>query len=99
MNYILILSIIYFLSLSVVLFDLDYTRAKKIGNISKDEPATPQWIGSIYLVCIVTWIAILFMNWKISVLGVVVYYSSSVIPLPQTVGNILLSPFKSRGKL
>ena len=77
-----------------MLFDLDFRKAKKIEGKSGDELESFKWVGLIYLVCIVSWIAILFINWKIAVLGVVIYYASAFINLPQFIGKILISPFK-----
>jgi len=91
---IFILSLIFFLTFSIMLFDLDFRKAKKLEGKSKDELNSFKWVGLIYLICIVSWIAILFINWKIAVLGVVIYYASAFIRLPQFIGKILISPFK-----
>ena len=79
-----------------MLFDLDFRKAKKLEGKSKDELDSFKWVGLIYLICIVSWIAILFINWKIAVLGVVIYYASAFIRLPQFIGLILTSPFRGR---
>ncbi len=86
-----ILNVLFYLSLSIILFDLDYRRTKL-----PEEPETPKWVGIIYWIGIITWLWILFINWKIAIIGIIVYYLSVIIPLPQTIGNILMSPFKSK---
>ena len=73
-----------------MLFDLDFRKAKKIEGKSKDELESFKWVGLIYLVCIVSWIAILFINWKIALLGIVIYYASAFISLPQAIGRFLV---------
>ncbi|MDD5638661.1 MAG: hypothetical protein PHO28_02010 [Candidatus Pacebacteria bacterium] len=91
MNSFIIANIIFYLSLSIALFDLDYKRAKSLG-----EPELPNWVGIIYIVLIASWIYILFTDWKFAILGVVVYYLSAIFPLPQIVGNFLMGPFKPK---
>lgn len=91
MNILLVLSIIFFLSLSIVLFDLDLVKKKNLSNKLR-----PYWVGFIYFVCIFSWIVILFINWKIAILGIVVYYISAFIKLPQIVGGFIMNPFKSK---
>jgi hypothetical protein len=91
MNKLIILNILFYLSLSIVLFDLDYKKAKL-----PDEPETPKWVGGIYWLLIISWITILFTNWKFAILGVGIYYLSIIIPLPQIIGNFLMAPFKPR---
>lgn len=93
MNIFIILNVLFYLSLSIVLFDLDYKKSKQ-----PDEPETPKWVGLVYLVLIISFLAILFLNWKFAVIGLIVYYSSIFIPLPQIIGNFLLSPFKPKTK-
>ncbi|MFH0873414.1 MAG: hypothetical protein V1846_01085 [Candidatus Komeilibacteria bacterium] len=90
---IFILSLIFFLALSIMLYDLDFRKARKLEGKSKDELNSFKWVGLIYLICIVSWITILFISWKIAVLGVVVYYASTFIRLPQFIGKIIISPF------
>lgn len=91
MNIFIILNILFYLSLSIVLFDLDYKRSKL-----PEEPEVPRWVGIVYLVDIISWLAILFIDWKFAILGVVVYYLSTFIPLLQIIGNFLMSPFKPK---
>ncbi len=86
---ILLLIIVFFFSLSIVLFDFDYTKSRQ-----PNDPKTPKWIGLIYFFLIGSFVAILFISWKIAVLGVLIYYLSAFIPIPQIVGNFLMSPFK-----
>jgi len=77
---------------------LDFRKAKRLEGKSKDEPGSFKWVGLIYLICVASWIAILFINWKIAVLGVVIYYASAFIRLPQIIGKILISPFWAMAK-
>ena len=91
MDTLVILNILFYLSLSVTLFDLDYTKTKL-----PEELDIPRWVAFIYLVEIVIWVWILIINWKFAILGVAIYYLSGFIPLPQIVGNFLMSPFKPK---
>ncbi len=98
MDILILLVILFFLSLSIILFDLDLAKAKKFGDIPTNEPNLPKWTLLFYWIGIGTWIAILFINWKVAFLGVIIYYASAFIPLPQMIGNVLMSPFKSKIK-
>jgi len=88
---IVVLNILFYLFLSIALFDLDYAKSKSL-----DDPELPQWIGLIDLVLIISWIFLLFVGWKFAFIGFVVYLISSIIPIPQMIGNILMSPFKPK---
>lgn len=91
MNTSLIFSIIFFISLSITLFDLDLAKEKNLNNKSR-----PSWVGLIYIICIVSLIALLFINWKVAILGIIVYYASSFIKIPQIIGGFIMNPFKSK---
>jgi len=88
---IVVLNILFYLFLSIALFDLDYKKTK-----SSDDPELPKWIGIIDFASIIFWIILLFINWKYALIGFIVYLISSIIPIPQMIGNILMSPFKPK---
>jgi len=90
---IIILNILFYLFLSIVVFDLDYRKSKSL-----DDPDTSQWIGLIYCALIISWIVLLFASWKFALIGFFVYLVSAIFPLPQIIGNILMSPFKPKQK-
>lgn len=93
METILILNVLFYISLCIVLFDLDYNKTKL-----PEEPDVPKWVNFVYWIEIITWVWILFIDWRFAVLGIVIYYLSGIIPLPQIIGNFLMSPFKSKTK-
>ncbi len=79
--------------MSIVLFDLDYKKSKQ-----SDEPELPRFVSILYLVLIASFLAILLLNWRFAVIGIIIYYASIFVPLPQIIGNFVLSPFKPRSK-
>jgi prepilin signal peptidase PulO-like enzyme (type II secretory pathway) len=93
MNIFIILNVLFYICLSIVLFDLDYKKSKQ-----PDEPEIPRVVNIVYLILIGSFLAILFLNWRFSVIGIIVYYASGFVPLPQIIGNFILSPFKPKSK-
>lgn len=93
MSIFIIINIIFYLSLSIALFDLDYSKSRQL-----DEPKIPSGVNFVYLILILSFLTIIFWNWKYAVLGLIVYLVSGFVPLPQIIGNILMSPFKPKTK-
>lgn len=90
------LTIAFFVVASVVTFDKRLTQAKKAGVLPDDEPSLPQWVGVFFIIDIGLKIVLLVLNWKYGLLVYAVGFALSVLPVLETVGNILMAPFKPR---
>lgn len=88
------LTIAYFVVASVATFDMRMIQAKRDGTLPSDELLPSSWVGLFYYMMWGVWIAVLFLNWKYAIFLFVVKFVLSVLPILETIGNVLLSPFK-----
>jgi hypothetical protein len=95
-----VLAILLFLVSSIAAFDIEFTRAKKNGTIPPDdpnEPDLPKWVMAVYFVAPILALGILFIDWKRALfVFFVIFTLSGFIPVLDTIGNVLMRPFKPR---
>lgn len=95
----IVLTIAFAITASITTFDTRLIQAKRAGDLPQDEPLLPTWVGFI------TWLhwglglAILLLNWKYALLVFMIQFVLSVLPVLETIGNVLMSPFRVRKKL
>ena len=90
------LTIAYFIVASITTFDLRMTQAKRQGTLPPDEPMLPAWVGVFDWLQWIIFIVLLYLNWKYALVLFVIKFVLKVLPVLETVGNILMSPFKPR---
>jgi len=95
---IVILTIIYFIAESIVTFDTRLIQAKRSGNLGPDDPMLPSWVAIFIYIGWGIFIALLFLNWKYAIAIFIIKYILKVLPVLETIGNILMAPFKPRKK-
>jgi hypothetical protein len=79
-------------------FDLRLTQAKRAGNIPHDEPSPGSWVNAFYWLYIILFIVLLILDWRYAILFWLVLFVLRVLPVLETIGNILMSPFRPRGR-
>jgi len=93
----IILTIFFAITSAITVFDVRLIQAKKRGELP-DEPMLPSWVG------VITWlhwgltVIILLLNWKYGLLLIIIKFVLSVLPVLETIGNFLMSPFRPKGK-
>ncbi len=90
------LTVAYFLVASITTFDIRITQAKQQGVLPLDEPALPTWVAIFPWLQWAIFLALLYFNWKYALVLFAVKFVLKVLPVLETVGNILMSPFKPR---
>ncbi len=95
---IIILTIIYFIAESIVAFDIRLIQAKRAGRLTPDDPMLPSWVAIFIYLGWGIFIALLFINWQYAVLLFIIKYILKVLPVLETMGNILMSPFRPKKK-
>jgi len=90
------LTVAYFLVASVTTFDIRMTQAKLQGTLPPDEPTLPVWVGIFVWLQWAIFLALLYLNWKYALLLFAIKFVLKVLPVLETVGNILMVPFKPR---
>ena len=98
MSTLIVLTIAFAITSSITTFDKRLTQAKREGILPPDEPSLPSWVAFIFWIHIGLIIAILIMNWKYALIVLVIGFILEVLPVWETIGNILMSPFKPRRK-
>ena len=96
-NYIvIILTILYAITSSITVFDKRMIQAKRDGVLPEDESLLPSWVGIILFIHWIIGLSILILNWQFAIIVFVAKFILSILPVLETIGNILMSPFKKR---
>lgn len=92
----LILIVIYFLAASIETFDIRMIQARKQGILSPDDPMPPGWVAGFYWLVWIVWITIAILNWRLAITLFVIKFILKVLPVLETIGNILMRPFRPK---
>ena len=90
----IVLTVVYFLVASITTFDIRLIQAKRDGTLPPEEPDLPEWVGLFNFVLWGIWITLLIMDWKYAFAVFVVKFVLKVLPVLETIGNVLLVPIK-----
>jgi len=91
-----ILTIAFVITSSITTFDKRLIQARRDGTLPPDEPSLPSWVGLIGWIHWGLALALLIINWKYAIIVFIVMFVLAVLPVLETIGNILMSPFKQR---
>jgi hypothetical protein len=92
------LTVAYFILASITTFDIRMIQAKRAGVLPPDEPMLPTWVNLLYWLEWTVFLALLYLNWKYALILFVIKFVLKVLPVLETIGNVLMSPFKPRVK-
>jgi len=92
--WIIAITIILFITDSITTFDLRLTQAKRRGELPAGHPLLPKWVSILYCVHYGLIIALFIMNWRYTLILIVSLFVLKVLPVLETIGNILMAPFK-----
>ena len=90
------LTIAFFITSAITTFDKRLTQARQLGMALADEPPLPCWVGFIAWFHWGLFLALLILDWKYALVLFVIKFVLSVLPVLETVGNILMAPFRPR---
>ena len=90
------LTVAYFIVASVTTFDIRMYQAKRDGLLPPDEPMLPAWVGIFAWMQWIIFAILLYLNWKYALLLFAIKFVLKLLPVLETIGNILMSPFKPR---
>jgi len=93
------LSVLFALTSSITTFDKRLIQAKRAGTLPQDEPMLPSWVGIISWLHWGVMLLILLLNWKYAVAVFIIGFILEVLPVWETIGNILMSPFKPKKQI
>jgi hypothetical protein len=91
------LSVALFISYSITTLDKRIIQAKRSGVLPPDHVNLPRWVSIFHVLDWILLIAMAIINWKIAVLVWICFFILKVLPVLETVGNVLMAPFKSKG--
>lgn len=92
----LILAIAYFTVASVDTFDTRLIQAKRDGRLPPDQQMLPEWIVIFTWIMWGIFVAMLYVDWRYALTMFVLKFILKVLPVLETIGNILTSPLKRR---
>ncbi len=88
------LTILYFFVASIVTFDMRLNQAKMFEGV--DYGTLPAWTGIFYYLQWAIFIVLAILNWKYALIIFGVKFILKFLPVLETIGNILMSPFKPK---
>ncbi len=91
-----ILIILFAITSSITTFDIRLIQAKRDGALLPDEPLLPSWVAGVYWIHYGLIITMLIMDWKHAVSVLIIGFILKVLPVWETIGNILMLPFKNK---
>lgn len=93
---IIVLTVLYFICESISTFDIRLIQAKRNGTLPPDEPLLPAWTAIFIWIGWAIFIALILLNWEYAILVFIIKFILKVFPVLETIGNILMSPFRPR---
>ncbi len=90
------LTIAYFIVASITTFDIRLIQAKREGKLPPDQPMLPAWTTVFHWAQWAIFLVLLYLNWKYALVLFVIKFVLKVLPVLETIGNILMLPFKPR---
>ena len=90
------LTIVFGILASITTLDIRLIQAKKSGALPIDEPGLPKWVSILYWIEWLILGVIVFLNWKYAIIVSIAKFILKVLPVLEIIGNILMSPFKSK---
>lgn len=95
---VILLTVLFGITSSITTFDKRLIQAKKTGVLPVDKPMLPTWVGFIAWLHWGLGLAILLLNWKYAIAVFVVKFVLEVLPVLETIGNVLMRPFRPKAK-
>ncbi len=97
----LIVLALYFLTSSIKMFDIRMTQAKNgaWGEDARQEAQSltlPGWVGAVFYLDFLLGGLLLLFNWKATLVVWIVRFVLKVLPVLETVGNLLMFPFRPK---
>lgn len=90
------LTIVFAITSSITTFDKRMIQAKKNGVLPANEPMLPAWVGVISWLHWIVMLTMLILNWKYAVSVFIIGFILAVLPVWETLGNILMRPFRPK---
>ena len=92
------LTVAYFFCASIDTFDTRLVQAKKAGTLPPDHPTLPLWTLIFTFAMWAIFITFIYLNWKYALTLFVIKFVLKVLPVLETIGNVLMAPFKPKKK-
>lgn len=90
----LTLTALYFFVASIVTFDIRLIQARKFQGVDYGE--LPRWVGIFHFLEWITFVALFVLNWKYALIIFAVKFILKVIPVLETIGSVIMSPFRPK---
>lgn len=90
------LTVVYAISAAITTFDVRMIQFKKAGSLPPDHPMLSNWWGGFGWLLWGSWLALLLLNWKFAIALFIIKFILKVLPVLETIGGFLVSPFVSK---
>src|SRR5262245_44366253 len=90
------LTVAYFIVASITTLDIRLMQARKQGTLPPDQPMLPNWVSIFIWAQWAIFAGLLYLNWKYALVLFALKFVLKVLPVLETIGNILMAPFRPR---
>jgi len=90
----IVLTAVFLITGSVQTLDKRLLQARRFQNLPADEPMLPTWVAIVYWLHYGVIIALFAMGWRYALVVVAIGFALAVLPVFETVGNVLMAPFR-----
>lgn len=90
----IILTALFAVTSAITVFDKRLIQAKKHNPEFAHDQMLPHWVKWVWWVHGILLVAIALLNWKYALVVYLIKFVLSVLPVLETIGNMLMSPFK-----
>lgn len=90
------LTIIFFIAASISTLDKRLMKAAKSGQLPPGEPMLPSWAAWFAWIDYIAFGLLVYLNWKFGLAIFVLGFVLAALPVLETIGNVLMAPFKTR---
>lgn len=93
-----LLTVVFAITSSITTFDKRMIQGKRNGTLPVNEPMLPSWVGVISWLHWIVMLVLLVLNWKYAIAVFIIGFILAVLPVWETIGNVLMRPFRPKAK-
>ena len=89
-----ILILLFALTSSITTFDIRLMQAKRDGTLPSSDPLLPSWVAFTYWIHYGLIFTMLLLDWRQALSVLVIGFFLKVLPVWETIGNVMMRPFR-----
>lgn len=94
--FLIALTVCYFITSSITVFDKRLFQAVRNGDIPEDEAKLPYLVSFVWWFQLLFGLAIVLLNWQFAIVIFISKFILSVLPVLELIGNVIMAPFRPK---